>query len=79
MAAVERQEGDGEISLWAFFFPLHRFPALMKTSFIWPHMTEDGRGILICRQHLKQITNYYRGEFFAHGMKCVCFPSTQLI
>lgn len=62
-----------------FFFPLHRFPALMKTSFIWPHKTEDGRGILICRQHLKQITNYYRGEFFAHGMKCVCFPSTQLI
>lgn len=45
-AAVERQEGDGEISLWAFFFPpLHRFPALMKTSFIWPHKTEDGRGI----------------------------------
>lgn len=63
-AAVERQEGDGEISLWAFFFPLHRFPALMKTSFIWPHKTEDGRGNLNPQTTLK--TNkklLYRGVF----------------
>lgn len=52
-AAVERQEGDGEISLWAFFFPLHRFPALMKTSFIWPHKTEDGRGYFNLQTTLK--------------------------